>query len=219
MRKLMLATGLVLSTGLAQAAEEERKISNPTAVVQSVTADDIAGILREMGGADVSISEVSGEKVVSFKDGGVPFSIAITVCEKTAPSKCYGFAQLLMLEDKGYSYATLNTLNADTVTLTLFKNEKESYVGLARVELVDGGVTRQRVASAISWYVSEAQEALKVLTQQVVAGANADGKTKTLSMDVLTPRPLEVAPETALRMTKALSRRADERPFRKLNAK
>ncbi len=77
MRKLMLAAAaLALMTGLAQAApaDDKRKVSNPTAVVQSITADDIAGILREIGGADVSISDVGGEngekseKVVSFND-------------------------------------------------------------------------------------------------------------------------------------------------------
>jgi hypothetical protein len=220
MRKLMLAAGaLTLMTGLAQAAEDERKVSNPTAVVQSITADDIAGILREIGGADVSISDAGAEKVVSFNDGGVPFSIAITLCEKVNPGKCYAFAQLMMLEDKGYSYATLNTLNVDTVTLTLFKNEKDAYVGLARIEIVDGGVTRERLANAITWYVVEVHDALQKLTQQVVAGVSADGKTKTLAMDAAAPRPIKPVPEAIVHMTKAMSRLADKRPLRKLNVK
>jgi hypothetical protein len=228
MRKLMLAAAaLALMTGLAQAApaDDKRKVSNPTAVVQSITADDIAGILREIGGADVSISDVGGEngekseKVVSFNDGGVPFSIAITLCEKVDPGKCYAFAQLMMLEDKGYSYATLNTLNVDTVTLTLFKNEKEAYVGLARIEIVDGGVTRERLANAITWYVVEVHDALKKLTQQVVAGVSADGKTKALALDAAAPRPVKPGPEAITQMTNALERLADKRPLKKLNTK
>lgn len=220
MRKLMLAAvALTLATGLGQAAEDERKISNPTAIVQSVTADDVAGLLREMGGADVTITDGEHEKIVSFRDGGVPFNIAITICEKADPGKCYGLAQLMMLKDNGYSYATLNALNIETITLTLFKNEKDAYVGLARVELIDGGVTRERLANAITWYVVEVHEALAKLTKQVVAGVDADGKTKPLVMDgAAAPQPVAANPEIMSQMTKALSRLADKRPLRKLNA-
>jgi hypothetical protein len=219
MRKLILAAGiLTLTTGLAQAAEEERKISNPTALVESVSADDIAAMLREMGGVDVKISDVKGEKVVSFKDGGVPFDIAITLCEKDAPTKCIGLAQLMMLQDKSYSYETLNTLNVETLTLTLFK--KDAYIGLARVELIDGGVTRERVSNAIAWYVAEVHDALKKLTQQVVAGVGADGKTNTLALDAATPpHPIKAAPETVVSIIKTMDRLKEKRPLKKLNVK
>lgn len=220
MRKLMLAAvTFTLVTSLGQAAEDERKISNPTTVVQSVTADDVAGLLREMGAADTTITDGENEKIVSFRDGGVPFNIAVTVCEKANPGKCYGLAQLMMLKDKGYSYASLNALNTETLTLTLFKNEKEAYVGLARVELIDGGVTRERLANAITWYVVEVHEALAKLTKQVVAGVDADGKTKPLAMDgAAAPQPVAADRETVARMMKAISRLADKRPLRKLNA-
>jgi len=63
-------------------------------------------------------------------------------------------------------------------------------------------------------------DALKKLTQQVVAGVSADGKTKTLAMDAAAaPRPIKAEPEIIVRMTKAMSRLADKRPLRKLNAK
>jgi hypothetical protein len=218
MRKLILAAAAVaLMTGLAQAAEE-RTVSNPTTVVQNVTADDIAGMLRELGAADVTIGESEGEKIVSFTDGGIPFHIAITVCEKANPTKCVGLAQLTLIEDKNYSYPTLNKFNADTLTLTLFKTDKETHVGLARVELIDGGVTRARIANAILWYVAEVHETLTNLTKQVVAGVNADGKPNTLSGGT-TIRSIAATPEIVARIVKAMGRPTDGKPLKRLNAK
>jgi hypothetical protein len=217
MRKLMLAAGaLALMTGLAQAADDERNISNPTTVVQNVTADDVAGMLRELGAANVSIGESEKEKIVSFSDGGVPFHIAITVCEKANPTKCIGLAQLTLIEDKNYSYATLNKFNAETLTLTLFKNDKQTHVGLARIDLIDGGVTRERIANGILWYVAEVHETLDSLAKQVLADANANGKSDTLATAI---RPIAATPEVVARIVKAMGQTADDKPLKRLNAK
>ncbi len=221
MRKFIWAAlALALATGFAEAADTERVISNPTAMVEAVKADDLAAMLRELGAANVQIEDIKGEKVVSFSDGGVPFSIAITLCEKGNTTNCIGFAQLLVMKDGGYSYETLNQLNVDTTTLTLFKGEGGGYIGIARVELVDGGVTRARVANAILWYVAEAHDAIKKLTTQVVAGVAPDGKTSALAAgNASAPQAVKPDAETATRMFKTLNRLADKRPLKKLNAK
>lgn len=221
MRKLsMAAAAMALSMGIAHAAEEERTISNPTTVVQSVTADEVAGILRELGAANVTLGESEGEKVVSFTDGDVPFHIAITLCEKANPTKCIGLAQLTLIEDKKYAYSTLNKFNADTLTLTLFKTDEETHVGLARIDFIDGGVTRERIANGILWYVAEVHETLTALTKQVVADVNAGGKPNTLTMSGSTAiRAIAAKPELVARIVKAMGRTTDGKPLKRLNAK
>jgi hypothetical protein len=52
---------------------------------------------------------------------------------------------------------------------TLFRDEEKT-IGVARVELTDGGVTKQRVANAIGWFVVDLEETLTTLRSQLVVG-------------------------------------------------
>lgn len=214
MRFWITAIGaLALATGFAWAADETPpKLTNPTGIVQSVTIEDLAGIVREIGGSEVQIHDSEGTKTLSFTDGGILYNVAVTFCEKLNPGKCYAFAQLMVLEDKGYTYPTLNKFNIDTTMLTLFKEEAESVVCLARIELVDGGITRERLASAIALYVTEVRETVDKLTAQVVAGMKPDEKTKALTLATdATPRSIAPSPRLIARIGKVLGRPYEKR--------
>jgi hypothetical protein len=205
MRSLVIGlTVLALGAGLAHAAEEPTKISNHAAIVEVLTIDALAAIVREIGAADVKIQEADGVKSITFVDGDIPYSLSLVACEDKEATTCYGFTQLVLLDDKPtYTYEALNVLNRDTLLLTLFKDDVSKGLGIARVELTDGGVTRQHIAAALTWFVIEMRETVQKLNTAVIAGVQSG--TQQLSQtpaDRATFR--KPTPQDLARITKTL---------------
>jgi hypothetical protein len=178
-------------------------VANPTLMVEEVTLDFLAGLIREIGGGDVQIHSGEGGKSISFMDGDVPYNVTLALCETERPDKCYGFGLLVLMADTGFSNEALNKWNKDTMLLTLFKDDEKN-IGIGRIELTDGGVTKKHVGAAISWFVNDVRELLKSINSQVtVQGPQGAAKQVALAP---TLRPLAATREQVARAMKRLTK-------------
>jgi hypothetical protein len=152
------------------APESSLNVTNPTQVVDSAVAEDLAQIVREVNGQDVQVREANGKKGITFKDGDIPYTMAPVFCD-ILPGKCLGFVMVVVVDNSELKFTldTLNSANKSTSFLTFFKEENNKFT-VGRVTLVDGGVSRKNIAINISVCAMEFREAMKRLQSQLTAG-------------------------------------------------
>ncbi len=158
----------------AQAAERDfPNITNPKGVIESVTAETLAELATQIGGRDVKIHEQNGKKSVTFFDGDIPHNLWLAFCD-IEPGKCFGVGMLVILDNTELKFTldTLNQGNRDTSFLTFFR-EDSGKLGVGRVDLVTGGVTRENLGTEIGFFAIEFRETLERLSKQLVAGTPA----------------------------------------------
>jgi hypothetical protein len=209
MRFLIVALSAVLLTaGVAPRADAD--VSDPTRMVEDVTIEFLAEVIREIGAKDVQIRDGEGDtKVVTFVDREVPYNVSLALCKKAAPHECHGFSLLVILEDTGYSYEILNKLNRETMLVTLFKDEAKQ-IGVGRVELTVGGVTKKHVADMIVWFVIDFHGMLNTLNSQITAeGPSSAAQLKGGAAPPAT-RPIVPTPQEIARMGKLVSKPYEE---------
>jgi hypothetical protein len=169
MRSTSTFSAIALAAFLAvPATAQELKITNPTQVVESAVAEDLAQIVREINGQDVQVREANGKKGVTFKDGDVPYTMAPVFCD-IQPGKCLGYAMIVIVDNSELKFTldTLNTANRTTSFLTFFREEDNNRFAVGRVNLVDGGVTRKNIAISVSVNAMEFRETMKRLQNQL----------------------------------------------------
>ena len=178
MRGLLVpAFAFALSLALGpNALAKDPPITNPSTLIARVTPENVSEIIREIGGQEVKVHEEEGQKSISFVDAGTTYNIGFALCLKEKPDDCAALTMLVLVEKPGYSYEILNKHNKDTLFLTLFKDD-ESNLGIARVELVEGGTTKKNLALAIIWFVTEYRETIEKL--QATAAYQAPGTLRT----------------------------------------
>jgi hypothetical protein len=199
---------LLLSAGLAPNANAD--VSDPGRMVEDLTIEFLAEVIREIGGQDVQITdgEEEGTKVITFVDRDVPYNVSLALCKKAEPHVCRGFGLLVLMEDTGYSNEILNKLNRETMLVTLFKDAPKQ-IGVARVELTVGGVTKKHVAEMIVWFVIDFHDMLNIVNSQITA--EGPGGAAQLKGGVpLAVRPIRPTAHEIARMSKRVSRPYEE---------
>lgn len=203
---IVVVAALLAAAGLSPRAAAE--VTDPTRMVDRVTIELLTEVIRELGGKDIRVQEADGQKSITFVDANVPYNVTLALCKKANPGECYGFGVLVLMQDANYSWEVLNKTNQDTMLVTVFKDEEPGKLGVARVELTLGGVTKKHVAEAITWFVIDLQDMLKALGSQVTAEAAKDGKNVAL---IPTPRPVAATPQEIARLSKRAARPYEER--------
>lgn len=144
-------------------------ITNPTQIVESVTAEMLAELVTQLGAGNVKIHEQDGKKSVTFVDGDIPHNLFLAFCD-VEPGKCFGVGMLVLVDNSKLNFTldTLNQGNKDTSFLTFFRQDADKF-GVGRVDIVDGGVTRRNLGTQIGFFVIEFRESMKRLQNQLTA--------------------------------------------------
>lgn len=197
----------LMSAGPTFAADDELKITDGSRVIEVTTPDEVAGLAREIGGQNVTIENVDDGKSVMFKDGDLNYALGF-ICDKDKPADCYGVTMLAIIENGSYPYEILNKWNRDTTLLTLFKNEGK--IAVARVEILDGGVTRKHLAGMIAWFAVEFRTMMENFESELTAGVQIEGALKPTNL-ATAPRTAKPTAAEVARLTKALAARHAKR--------
>jgi hypothetical protein len=175
MRRLFTAAAFALASlslqSAANAAEEAfPNITNPKQVIDSVDIDVLAEIVGQIGGGDIRKHTDKKQKGISFLDGDTPHNLIQAFCD-VEPGKCFGVIMLVVVDNSKLNFTldTLNQGNKDTSFLTFFREENNKFM-VARVDLVEGGITRKNLGIKIGMFAIEYREAMKRLSSQLSAG-------------------------------------------------
>ena len=170
-----------LSSGAALAQSGEPKIANPSAIVDTLTPEAVQSLVAEMGGKDVQIRDLEGNKVITFVDGNIPYQFAVGGCDIT-PGKCFSLV-MLVFADMGASGITtdmINSRNLDNFFNTAVKVD-DKVIAFGRGVLLAGGVTRRNLAWNVGVYAGQVGEGIRHFSSQVVASRALPGMTQNLS--------------------------------------
>ena len=154
----------------AQATDKDLpKVTNPTETLNELTVDKLAEIAREIGGQDVQIRDSGKTKGLTFKDGDIPFNMALVFCD-IIPGKCLGSALLVVVDNTKLQFTldTLNGANRASAFMTFTKGDADKFDAI-RVSIVDGGVTKKHLALEIALSVVEFEQQMKRLSSQLTA--------------------------------------------------
>lgn len=189
-RTACIALSLALAAPV-MAADQPDPLTNPTLVMDGVTAESAAEIMREIGGRDVQIRETETGKIVTFFDGNIPYNLGIVQCD-IRPGKCIGLIMVVVVEGGNFSLETINTRNKSDLFVSVAKFD-ETRTGIGRALLVDSGVTKKNIAINIATFAGAVQLAIKTLNEQVVASIGQPqllraGSTPRLRPILLPPR-------------------------------
>lgn len=206
MRTIALAlSALALALAPAFAAESpEPPISNPSALVNDASAEQMAEMLRELGAQQVEVREAEGSKVVGFMDANIPYNVGFGLCD-VRPGKCLAMT-ILVIVNMGTSASppleTINTLNS-SMFVTVVKIDANRFA-VGRVLLVDGGVTKKNLAINVGSFVLTFNAVMQKLSNQVVA-ALQPGTARLSAQRRDMPRPAFAHPAEVARISKALT--------------
>lgn len=170
-------------------------LSNPKAIVDTVSAEAIQALVTEMGAKDAQVREGDAGKVVTFSDGSMPYVFGIAGCD-VKPGKCMTLVMLAFV-DMGASGITndmINTRNSDSFFATSVKIDDKT-IAFGRGVLVDGGVTRENLSLNIAIYASLVRDGIKHFSSQVVASRNMPGTVQNLSWGQAQVRPILPTPQ------------------------
>jgi hypothetical protein len=205
MRKLCLAlTAAALLTAVPTLAAEapEPPISNPTSIIDSVSPEQFAEMMRELGAQQVQVREAEGQKIVIFFNGEVPYNAGFGLCD-IRPGKCLALTMIVVINLGTGTVPPLETLNAVNggMYVTAVRIDANRFA-VGRVEIVDGGVTKKNLAINAGSFIVTFQALMKSLDQQVVAALQP--RSSNLSAPVR-PRAVLATPSEMARITKAMS--------------
>lgn len=167
---MIRSTCIALSLALALpafAAGEPDALTNPTMVMDSLTAESVAEIVRELGGQQVQVREGEGKKIVTFVDGTIPYNLGIVQCE-IRPGKCVGLIMVVIVDGGKFSLENINARNKSDLFVSVAKFD-ETRTGIGRALLVDSGVTKKNIAMNIASFAGAVQLAIKTLNEQLIA--------------------------------------------------
>lgn len=194
-----VATAALLLVPGAQAApaaqEDLPNLTNPTQVVDTIVAEDLAQLVREIGGVDVQVRESNGKKGISFKDGDIPYNMAPVFCD-VVPGKCLAFVMAVIVDNSQLNFTldTLNSANRTTSFLTFFREENSKFI-VGRVNLVDGGVTRKNIGMHIALFAHEFRESMKRLQTQLTVSLDRPAPYQRVAYGPTRIRALYAAPQ------------------------
>lgn len=199
-RTACMALGLALAAP-AMAADQPEPLTNPTMLMDSVTAESVAEIVREIGGQDVQIRQVDQSSVVTFSSAGIPYNLGIAQCD-IRPGKCVALIMVVVMEGGQISLETINKRNKSDLFLSVAKFD-ETKTGIGRALLVDSGVTKKNIAMNIAVFAGAVQLAIKTLNEQVVASAGQQQYLRAGTAPGSRLRPVLLPPRDMARLIAA----------------
>lgn len=201
-----VALAALLVVPATNAAEGDLpNLTNPTQIVDSVVAEDLAQILREIGGTDVQVRENKGKKGISFKDGDIPYTAAPVFCD-IQPGKCLAFVMAVIVDNSQLNFTldTLNSANRTTSFLTFFREENSKFI-VGRVNLVDGGVTKKNIGMQVALFAEEFREAMKRLQTQLTVGLDRRVPYQRVAYGPVRIRAIPAAPDEVARIADTMA--------------
>lgn len=192
-------------------------LTEPMSILDSVSAENVSEVLREMNAQQVQVHDVEGTKVVTFVDGNIPYNMVVTLCD-VRPGKCVGLVVVVALETGTLKFPPelINSHNKDYPFVCVVQLDNQR-IGMGHAFLVDSGVTKKNLAMNIGTFAASVRESMKYLTSQIVA-SNEAGTKAPFDKVKFNPgelRPVFLAKEEAARMANAVSEPVKER-LRKL---
>ncbi len=165
----LVAAAIVFAVPAQAAEPAEPALANANQVIDNLTLESIADLLREMGAQQVEIKEVGNQRGILMVDGGIPYNVAVGLCDRR-PGKCLVLGIMVVIENGagGYPLDTLNTVNKNNLFVTLYKVDSAKF-GVGRLHLVDGGVTKRNLAINVASYVATFRDVMQQLQNQTIA--------------------------------------------------
>lgn len=195
-RALALAATLSLfmpTLGLAQS--DDIKIANPTGIVDNLQAEEVKALVTELGAREAQVRDGENNKVVTFVDGKLPYTMGIAGCE-IRPGKCISLVMLVFVDmgASGISTDMINSRNKDSFFNTAIKID-EKVIAFGRGVIVDSGVTRKNLATNIVVFAALVNDGIKHFSSQIVASNGFPGATQNLSLANGAPRAVFPTPQ------------------------
>ena len=173
---LFLLGCAVAGCSSAFAADQKEAAPAEVVVVEQVTADDVAALLKDdvaallkqyllvdVTGVETSMYETT--PIVTFSVAGAPFLVALSCPSAKTCNKIS--AQVSFVGDYPLEY--VNKVNLE-IDLTIVRGEKNRFTAVDSFRL-SGGVTRANIAFNLAVFVVSAYQAIDSLKSQIVAGA------------------------------------------------
>jgi hypothetical protein len=206
MRSLLLAcaASVMFLAGQARAEGEEPAISSPASVIDTVTLANVSGIVTELGATQIEQRTAEGKSAVTFVDGGIPYSMAISACD-VRPGKCVALIMLVFLDTgtNNIGVDAVNGRNKDSFLATAIKVDDKT-LAFGRAVLIDSGVTRKNLAMNIAVFASVIGDSIKFFNSQLVAGYQAGSGIQRVSYGSGTLRPVFANPRQLAAAVNAL---------------
>jgi hypothetical protein len=165
---------LVVATAAAvvPAGAAEMKLSDPTAQIENLTAQNVTAILQELGAQQIETHQDGGKTVVTFKDGEVPFNLGFALCD-VKPKTCLALVMVVGFDPGAtrYPLELFNTFNKDNSFVTAVALDGNRFA-VSRMLFTDGGVSRKNVAANVANFAAAPQVVMKFLASQIVAGTD-----------------------------------------------
>lgn len=172
-RSIFLLISFLAVSAVAQAADE--KEAAPVVVVEQVSVDDVAAILKEDVAAllkqvllvdvtNVETSMYEKTPIVTFNVAGAPFLVALNCPSAKTCNKIS--AQVSFVGDYPLEYVNKANMEVD---LTILREEKNKYTAFDAFR-INGGVTRANIGFNLAAFVVSAYQAIGVLKSQILAG-------------------------------------------------
>ena len=194
---------LLASLSPALAQDTGLKISNPKAIIDNASPENMIALLSDMGVTGAQVQENEGSKVVTFSDGVLPYAFGFAGCE-VKPGKCMTVVMLVFVDmgSAGITPDMINARNSDNFFVTSVKTDDKT-IAFGRGVLLNGGVTRENLALNIVVYASLVREGIKHFGSQVVAARNMPSTVQNLSWGQGQVRPVMPTPQQVRAVMKA----------------
>ncbi|MEQ1752629.1 MAG: YbjN domain-containing protein [Micropepsaceae bacterium] len=205
MRKSTAALAIALTTSLCVPVCAQQ-LTNEKSTIDYFTADNVSGLLKELGAQQVQVQSSDTGKSVTFQDGAIPYNAILTVCNKTTGANCEATILVVIFEGStSYPVDAFNNFNKEQSFVTAVKLEENKYA-ISRMLLSSGGVTKKNVAVNIASFASAPAKVMQYLSSQLVAGYQ-DGQGANLQRVSYNPAPshaIQATPRDIAQILKAV---------------
>lgn len=180
----------------ARAAAPELKLSDPTAQIENLTAENVSAILQEVGAQQIETHQDGGKTIVTFKDGEIPYNLGFALCN-IRPGTCLALVMVVGFDPGAthYPLELFNAFNKDNAFVSAVALDGNRFA-VSRMLFTDGGVSRKNVAMNIVNFAAAPQVIMKFLASQIVAGADraTPAPFQQVSGGANAVRPVALAP-------------------------
>ena len=175
---LRLKAGLVL--GLAALAATgstpvQAQAFNGNQVIGAVGIADLQQLVLQHGDTVVDTGQAGNVSVLAKTKAGLNYSLVGAACNQQGVTGCEGiFMQVKYTITPAVTDTTLSASNTRYAALKIWKDEKNTIVGISRYMILRGGVTRANVINNIDVLLGVSPAAAGIAFGQAPAAAPAN---------------------------------------------
>ena len=145
------------------------------APINSFTADNVKGVLTDIGATAIEMQTSDGVQFVHFDYKGLKYSTSLRFCDAGSQKNCSGLLIAVGFEaDAADSLSTINAFNGGFPIVTVFKPD-EGTVVFGRLVTSIGGIQDANVAGNIGLVVAGPQVYNEFRKAQVGASTGVSG--------------------------------------------